>query len=410
MSRALVLSGGGSRGAYECGAWEALRTLGIRFDAVYGTSIGAINAALIAQGDIETAKHIWQTININQVAVREDGEDINVSHMLTKKRDMVPFLVGNMKNLRLDVTPLRELMEASIDEDTVRASGMKFGIMLTNMPQMTGFPVRLEDIPQGMLIDYLLASAACFPVFPVSKINGKRYIDGGFVDNMPIGMAIEDGAGEIIAVDIHPQPVHPEYAAMPFMRLIHPMRDLGNFLSFDRETLDRSRKLGFLDTAKAYGEFDGILYTYHKFDGRNMIADAGKYLHSVAVFDARANEKKDENTLIAALTSETPGYRLSWKECMIRGLELCAETMDFRQDRIYSMEKQTKLLLDFVRGCDLTSIEHLNEADKRFPGSLMAYIYRSSVQDEGFITDNIKKLADHPKETAAALYLLNCEK
>ena len=49
MKRALVLSGGGSRGAYEIGAWQALRELGVRLDAVYGTSIGAINAALVAQ-------------------------------------------------------------------------------------------------------------------------------------------------------------------------------------------------------------------------------------------------------------------------------------------------------------------------------------------------------------------------
>ena len=55
MKRALVLSGGGSRGAYECGAWQALRELNVRLDGVYGTSIGALNAALVAQGDLEAA-------------------------------------------------------------------------------------------------------------------------------------------------------------------------------------------------------------------------------------------------------------------------------------------------------------------------------------------------------------------
>ena len=55
MKRALVLSGGGSRGAYQCGAWQALRELNIRIDGVYGTSIGAVNAALVAQGDLSGA-------------------------------------------------------------------------------------------------------------------------------------------------------------------------------------------------------------------------------------------------------------------------------------------------------------------------------------------------------------------
>ena len=55
MNRALVLSGGGSRGAYEIGAWQALEELGVKFDGVYGTSIGAMNAALVAQGDLNAA-------------------------------------------------------------------------------------------------------------------------------------------------------------------------------------------------------------------------------------------------------------------------------------------------------------------------------------------------------------------
>ena len=55
MKRALVLNGGGSRGAYEIGAWQALDELGVRFDGVYGTSIGALNAAFFAQGDLDGA-------------------------------------------------------------------------------------------------------------------------------------------------------------------------------------------------------------------------------------------------------------------------------------------------------------------------------------------------------------------
>lgn len=66
MKRALVFSGGGSRGAYEIGAWKALNELGIRFQAVYGTSIGAINAGLAAQGDVEIACALWDRIDLKQ--------------------------------------------------------------------------------------------------------------------------------------------------------------------------------------------------------------------------------------------------------------------------------------------------------------------------------------------------------
>ena len=59
MIRALVFSGGGSRGAYELGAWQALDEIGLMFQAVYGTSIGAINAGFFAQGDLELARRLW---------------------------------------------------------------------------------------------------------------------------------------------------------------------------------------------------------------------------------------------------------------------------------------------------------------------------------------------------------------
>ena len=58
MKRALVLCGGGSRGSYEIGVWQALDELGVRLDGVYGTSIGALNAALVARGDVADRKSV----------------------------------------------------------------------------------------------------------------------------------------------------------------------------------------------------------------------------------------------------------------------------------------------------------------------------------------------------------------
>ena len=65
-------------------------------------------------------------------------------------------------------------------------------------------PLELEkkDIPQGMLGEYLLASAACFPAFQAKEIDGKKYIDGGYHDNMPINLALKMGADQIIAIDL----------------------------------------------------------------------------------------------------------------------------------------------------------------------------------------------------------------
>ena len=105
MKRALVLSGGGSRGAYEIGAWQALEELGVRFQAVYGASIGAINAGLVAQGDLALAEKLWSQIDLKQVIADAD-EDFSIDSMISRKRDVVPFLLENAKHLRMDIAPL----------------------------------------------------------------------------------------------------------------------------------------------------------------------------------------------------------------------------------------------------------------------------------------------------------------
>ena len=64
---ALVLGGGGSRGAYEIGVWQALRELGIPVNMVTGTSVGAINGAMIAQDAFELAVSLWKEIDTPMV-------------------------------------------------------------------------------------------------------------------------------------------------------------------------------------------------------------------------------------------------------------------------------------------------------------------------------------------------------
>lgn len=405
MKRALVLSGGGSRGAYECGAWQALSELNIQFDAIYGTSIGAINAALVTQGNLEAAVEIWSTINMKMIAAKEDGEEIKVDRMLKNKRDMIPFLVENAKNLRLDITPLEQLLNDKLDEKAIRASGKQLGMMLTGIKPYTAHPVRLEEIPEGQLVDYLLASASCFPVFPMREIDGKRYIDGGFMDNMPIGMAVEDGMEEVVAIDIHPQPVHMEYAYLPFVRMIHPFRELGNFLDFDQEMLQRSRRIGYYDTLKSYGYLDGIHYAFQRINESEVSESARRFMNRVARFDTMANEKKDEDTLVNALIGEIPGRQLSWKDIQLRGMELCFDIMEFREDMVYDYLERTTLLLNYIRECEF-DLSHAHVAFKQIGRPLMVFITRAAMEDETFIASNIKKLSDHPRETAAALYLL----
>ena len=68
----LVLDGGGARGAYQIGAWKALREAGVHINAVAGTSVGALNGALICMGDLEKAEKIWSEMTFSRVMDVDD--------------------------------------------------------------------------------------------------------------------------------------------------------------------------------------------------------------------------------------------------------------------------------------------------------------------------------------------------
>jgi len=414
MKRALVLSGGGSRGAYQIGAWQALTELGVRFHAVYGTSIGALNAALAAQGDVEAACALWENIDIRQV-LNTDDEDFSMEQMINRKRDVIPFLLENAKNLRVDIAPLENLMKTHLNEKKVRASGMELGVMTVRVPQLTPVPVRLADMKPGSMNDWLLASAACFPVFPLKKIDGERYLDGGYYDNLPLDMAIVDGADEIVAIDIHPTPAHPEYARMPFLKMIHPLHNLGNFLDFKPKLIRRMRLMGYYDAMKAYDHFDGIRYTFTRVNELRVANAARRYMQRAAAFDAEAitrsafqSTQQMNAPLISAIESEAPLRRLRWKDVYLRGLELCAQKMDFREDAIYDIDVLTGRMLSFARtGEKVESMTERSIRDAAAMGSreLISYLYRALTALGDFPADCVRCLAEYPGETAAALYL-----
>lgn len=68
----LVFDGGGARGAYQIGAWKALREAGVKICAVAGTSVGALNGAMVCMGDLELAENIWKEIRFSQVMDVDD--------------------------------------------------------------------------------------------------------------------------------------------------------------------------------------------------------------------------------------------------------------------------------------------------------------------------------------------------
>ena len=243
MKTALVLAGGGSRGAYEMGVWQAVTELGIKIDIVTGTSIGSMNAALIAAGAFKAAQKLWLTL--------ETAEVFDYKHAI--------------ENKGVKFTSVKDIMADCISEDIVRESPIDLGIVTVEFPSMKAHHLWKEDIPKGQLLDFVFASCSCFPVVMPYEIGGKNYIDGGYDDTMPIGMALEKNADRIIAVDLEG---HGKYnkadqkAAGDKLTIIRSNWDLGNFAVFDPAHSEDIMRLGYLDTMKAFGIFTGKKYTF----------------------------------------------------------------------------------------------------------------------------------------------------
>jgi len=252
--KAIVLSGGGAKGSYQIGFWKAIRKLNIDFDVITGTSVGALNGALMIQDSYKDALKLWK--NISYKGILKD--DIDVEEI--KKTYVKYALKGG-----IEPTNLHEMMEDIIDEEKIRNSNINYGLVTVKFPSMKKMELEKKDIPKGKFAEYLMASSACFPFFEAKEINGTSYIDGGYYDNLPINLAIKLGATEIIAVDLE---------AIGFKRsvknkvvdikYISPKSDIGGILEFESDIAIRNIRYGYNDTMKAFDKLDGNKYSFRK--------------------------------------------------------------------------------------------------------------------------------------------------
>ena len=187
---ALVLAGGGARGSYQVGVWRALMELDWHPQIITGTSVGSLNGAMFALDLYEPARDMWTSIRSQDVMeLPEENADLSELHA---------FLREVVRDGGMDVTPLEEIVERVLDEDALRASPIRFGLVTEEKRGLKPRELTLEDIPAGKVKEYLLGSAACFPALRAKQIDGVQFLDGGYRDNMPTALAQKKGAEELV--------------------------------------------------------------------------------------------------------------------------------------------------------------------------------------------------------------------
>jgi NTE family protein len=347
----IVLEGGGARGAYQVGAWQALRELGLEYGGVAGTSVGALNGAMMVQGDLDRALEIWSEIKPSRI--------VSVDEDLYERLKRLEFSSGDARHLLqrfksifrdgMDTAPLRALLGEVIDEARVRAAGLEFGFVTVSLSTWRPLKMYISDVPAGQLIDYLLASAR-MPVFKRQRIDGGLVLDGGFHDNLPIELLASRGFTRIIAVRLggFSRTRWQETKGVE-VTYIKPSENLGGMLDFTRERACKNIKLGYYDTLKVFKGYQGRRYCL------DVDRDEEYFLHLLlGIGDDRLTAIREEIGLpaempvrrmllerLVPLAAELLGVggAASYLEIVIALLERAAAASGLERFQIYSWDE-----------------------------------------------------------------------
>ncbi len=273
--KGLVLEGGGTKGAYQIGAYKALRDLGLEFQGVTGTSIGALNGAYILQNDIEVMEDIWLTYDYTHfMNIDEENYEKykNIDFTAKNINNVIGLINKARKNEGIDISPLRILLENTLNEEVIRKTNKDFGLVTVYWDKrINPHPLYIEDIPKGRLIDYLIASSS-LPIFKLDRMDEKLYLDGMFFDNMPVTLLENKGYSDIVVIRLMDDffgklnlNKHQEIN----VKTITPSEYLGGSLNKDKDSVEKNINLGYLDAMKAYDRYEGNKYYFnadYKFD------------------------------------------------------------------------------------------------------------------------------------------------
>lgn len=277
----LALEGGGAKGAYQVGAWKALREAGLKLSAVSGTSVGALNGAMIVMDAPEEAEKLWANIHFSQVMDVDDEEMARLMRgnlTLPELKGALHSVADIVRNRGFDVSPLRSWMEEVVDEARIRASEIDFFIVTYSLTDRQELELKASELEPGELYDMLLASAY-LPAFRLEKLGGKYYADGGVQDVVPIHALVENGCKDIIALRIYGFGIEKRFKIPEDVNVVTvgPTVDLGNILNFDAEQSRQNLRLGYLDAQRVlyglYGQRYYIDRTFTEDEARARLID-----------------------------------------------------------------------------------------------------------------------------------------
>ena len=259
MKIGLVLGGGGGKGAYELGVWKALTELGINkyINFFSGTSIGAFNAALFAQENIEIAEELWNEVSLEKLI------PLNKLEILKKG---IGLIIGG-KNLNISKKYLSqkaeegsvskegaiELIDKYIDINKIKSLGKVCYATCTELPDYKVKYFNLSEYDENICRDIIIASSSLPLIYEPTEVNNIKYMDGAICDNLPVQPLYGEGCNIIIVVSLSREnkvnrALYPKAKIIEIYSKNLNENVINGTLNLDEEAKKNRIKEGYLDT------------------------------------------------------------------------------------------------------------------------------------------------------------------
>ena len=216
----LVFQGGGALGAYQAGVFQAIDEANIEVSWVCGTSIGAINGALIVgnppESQVEKLREFWEAITKPQIGFTNipwlPGLSLSESRQTRYWANKINILATMMQGTPglfsarpfppinspaaspslvsyYDISPLKTMLAKLVNFDLINSNSMRLSVGAANV--RTGASTYFNNYEHPISMLHILASASLPPGFPPTEINGEYYWDGAVVSNTPMQHVID---------------------------------------------------------------------------------------------------------------------------------------------------------------------------------------------------------------------------
>lgn len=228
----LVLAGGGGRGGYQIGVWKYLKEIGLdkKIAVISGTSVGGLNAALMVAADYEVAERIWTQEIEGKIL---DRKSLNGRRLALFSRE-----------------GLIDIMDCFVDLEKIRTSNTQVYVTCSDVKGLTEKAFKLNEYEVPKIKEMLCATSAIPIAFPYEKIHGKKYVDGGFFDNIPLKPLLDEQCTHALIVNLRDK--HENYEGYDIETFVlHPSADLGGvgngMMDFSLERALKRIELGYND-------------------------------------------------------------------------------------------------------------------------------------------------------------------